>query len=50
MELPALILPGTHNEVIGIAVGYGHQSANARKYRPIISARPRSGPGKMLSR
>jgi MoCo/4Fe-4S cofactor protein with predicted Tat translocation signal len=28
MELPALILPGTHNEVIGIAVGYGHQSAN----------------------
>ena len=27
MELPALILPGTHNEVIGIAVGYGHQSA-----------------------
>jgi MoCo/4Fe-4S cofactor protein with predicted Tat translocation signal len=28
MELPTLILPGTHNEVIGIAVGYGHQSAN----------------------
>ena len=27
MDLPALILPGTHNEVIGIAVGYGHQSA-----------------------
>src|SRR5580692_6055316 len=27
MELPTLILPGTHNEVIGIAVGFGHQSA-----------------------
>ena len=28
IDLPALILPGTHNEVIGIPVGYGHQSAN----------------------
>ncbi|HET6253920.1 MAG TPA: TAT-variant-translocated molybdopterin oxidoreductase [Puia sp.] len=28
LDLPALILPGTHNEVIGIPVGYGHQSAN----------------------
>jgi MoCo/4Fe-4S cofactor protein with predicted Tat translocation signal len=29
LDLPALILPGTHNEVIGIAVGYGRQSATA---------------------
>ena len=28
IDLPALILPGTHNEVIGIPVGYGHQSAD----------------------
>ena len=28
VELPVLVLPGTHNEVIGIAVGFGHQSAN----------------------
>ena len=32
MELPALILPGTHNEVIGIAVGYGHAERQAGKY------------------
>jgi len=27
ITLPAVIVPGTHNEVIGIAVGYGRQSA-----------------------
>ena len=27
ISLPALIVPGTHNEVIGVAVGYGRQSA-----------------------
>ncbi|HEX9514378.1 MAG TPA: TAT-variant-translocated molybdopterin oxidoreductase [Puia sp.] len=27
MTLPVVIVPGTHNEVIGIAVGYGRQSA-----------------------
>ena len=27
IELPVLVLPGTHNEVVGIAVGFGHQSA-----------------------
>jgi molybdopterin-containing oxidoreductase family iron-sulfur binding subunit len=27
LSLPALIVPGTHNEVIGVAVGYGRQSA-----------------------
>jgi Fe-S-cluster-containing dehydrogenase component len=26
--IPAIIIPGTHNEVIGIAVGYGRRSAN----------------------
>jgi molybdopterin-containing oxidoreductase family iron-sulfur binding subunit len=28
MSLPAVIIPGTNNEVIGIAVGYGRNSAN----------------------
>jgi Fe-S-cluster-containing dehydrogenase component len=28
MTIPAIVIPGTHNEVIGIAVGYGRQSAN----------------------
>jgi len=28
MSLPAVIIPGTNNEVIGIAVGYGRSSAN----------------------
>jgi MoCo/4Fe-4S cofactor protein with predicted Tat translocation signal len=27
LALPVMIIPGTHNEVIGIAVGYGRQSA-----------------------
>ena len=27
ITLPVVIIPGTHNEVIGIAVGYGRQSA-----------------------
>jgi len=27
LTLPVVIVPGTHNEVIGIAVGYGRQSA-----------------------
>jgi MoCo/4Fe-4S cofactor protein with predicted Tat translocation signal len=27
--IPAIVVPGTHNEVIGIAVGWGRQSANA---------------------
>ena len=30
LSLPAVIVPGTHNEVIGIAVGYGRQSADAK--------------------
>jgi len=30
MTLPALVIPGTHNEVIGIAVGYGRQSADPK--------------------
>ncbi|HLZ87722.1 MAG TPA: TAT-variant-translocated molybdopterin oxidoreductase, partial [Puia sp.] len=28
LSLPAVIIPGTNNEVIGIAVGYGRSSAN----------------------
>ena len=28
ITLPALVVPGVHDEVIGIAVGYGRQSAN----------------------
>ncbi|HVU97149.1 MAG TPA: TAT-variant-translocated molybdopterin oxidoreductase [Puia sp.] len=28
LSLPAVIIPGTNNEVIGIAVGYGRNSAN----------------------
>jgi MoCo/4Fe-4S cofactor protein with predicted Tat translocation signal len=28
MVIPAIVIPGTHNEVIGIAVGYGRRSAN----------------------
>ena len=28
MEVPAIVIPGTHNEVIGIAVGFGRASAN----------------------
>ena len=28
LSIPAIVIPGTHNEVIGIAVGYGRQSAN----------------------
>ena len=28
MTIPAIVIPGTHNEVIGIAVGFGRQSAN----------------------
>ena len=27
LSIPAIVIPGTHNEVIGIAVGYGRQSA-----------------------
>ncbi len=38
IDLPALILPGTHNEVIGIAVGYGHQSADSKATRNNIGA------------
>ena len=30
LTLPAVIVPGTHNEVIGIAVGYGRQSADPK--------------------
>lgn len=30
MKLPALVIPGTHNEVIGIAVGYGRESAEPK--------------------
>jgi molybdopterin-containing oxidoreductase family iron-sulfur binding subunit len=30
LSLPAVIVPGTHNEVIGIAVGYGRQSADPK--------------------
>ncbi len=30
LVLPAEIIPGTHNEVIGIAVGYGRQSADPK--------------------
>jgi MoCo/4Fe-4S cofactor protein with predicted Tat translocation signal len=29
MTLPVLVIPGTHNNVIGVAVGFGHQSADA---------------------
>jgi MoCo/4Fe-4S cofactor protein with predicted Tat translocation signal len=28
MNIPAIIIPGTHNEVLGIAVGFGRKSAN----------------------
>jgi molybdopterin-containing oxidoreductase family iron-sulfur binding subunit len=28
LTIPAIIIPGTHNEVIGIAVGFGRSSAN----------------------
>jgi molybdopterin-containing oxidoreductase family iron-sulfur binding subunit len=28
MTIPAIVIPGTHNEVIGIAVGFGRSSAN----------------------
>ncbi|HXB95500.1 MAG TPA: 4Fe-4S dicluster domain-containing protein, partial [Puia sp.] len=28
MNIPAIVIPGTHNEVIGIAVGFGRKSAN----------------------
>ncbi len=28
MTIPAIVIPGVHNEVIGIAVGFGHQSAD----------------------
>jgi MoCo/4Fe-4S cofactor protein with predicted Tat translocation signal len=29
MSIPAIVIPGTNNEVIGIAVGFGRKSANA---------------------
>ncbi|MDP4252586.1 MAG: TAT-variant-translocated molybdopterin oxidoreductase [Bacteroidota bacterium] len=35
LKLPILIIPGMHNDVIGVAVGFGHQSAdpdNTRNY------------------
>ncbi|HTR31887.1 MAG TPA: TAT-variant-translocated molybdopterin oxidoreductase [Puia sp.] len=38
IDLPALVLPGTHNEVIGIAVGYGHQSADPKATKNNIGA------------
>lgn len=28
MTIPTIVIPGVHNEVIGIAVGFGHQSAD----------------------
>jgi len=43
--LPAVIVPGTHNEVIGIAVGYGRQSAKAENTAENIG-RAAAGVGK----
>ncbi len=31
LSIPAIVIPGTHNEVIGIAVGYGRQSADPKQ-------------------
>ena len=30
INIPAIIIPGTHNEVLGIAVGFGRQSASGK--------------------
>jgi MoCo/4Fe-4S cofactor protein with predicted Tat translocation signal len=43
--LPAEIIPGTHNEVIGIAVGFGRQSAEP-KNTPEYIGRAAAGAGK----
>ncbi|MBS1664209.1 MAG: 4Fe-4S dicluster domain-containing protein, partial [Bacteroidetes bacterium] len=45
ITLPAVIVPGTHNEVIGIAVGYGRQSAKAENTAENIG-RAAAGVGK----
>jgi MoCo/4Fe-4S cofactor protein with predicted Tat translocation signal len=45
ISLPAVIVPGTHNEVIGIAVGYGRQSAKAENTAANIG-RAAAGVGK----
>lgn len=36
IELPALIIPGTHPDVVAIAVGYGRQSADEEKTEEYI--------------
>ncbi len=36
LSLPIMIIPGTHNEVIGIAVGYGRQSAKPENTKDYI--------------
>ncbi len=38
IELPILIIPGTHPEVIAVAVGYGRQSGNKEKTAEFIGA------------
>ncbi|WP_431212611.1 4Fe-4S dicluster domain-containing protein [Puia sp. P3] len=45
ISLPAVIVPGTHNEVIGIAVGFGRQSAKAENTAANIG-RAAAGVGK----
>lgn len=45
IELPVLIVPGNHPDVISIAVGYGRQSADAAKTAEFIG-RAANGAGK----
>jgi MoCo/4Fe-4S cofactor protein with predicted Tat translocation signal len=44
LTVPAIVIPGTHNEVIGIAVGFGRQSADA-KMTPDNIGRAAAGAG-----
>ena len=45
IELPVLIIPGTHPEIIAVAVGYGRQSADEHKTKEYIG-RSANGAGK----
>lgn len=44
MNIPAIIIPGTHNEVIGIAVGFGRKSADPDQ-TPAYIGRAAAGAG-----
>jgi molybdopterin-containing oxidoreductase family iron-sulfur binding subunit len=38
VELPIIIIPGTHPDVIAVAVGYGHQSNDKTKTKEFLGA------------